>query len=117
MPTFLKLCWRAYDVSLRFYPAGLREAFGADMSEVFRQQTSDAWADRGLFTLARVLGCAIKELFTEAFLVRAGSPEAIAGASSLVCTAAVFWCLMWAFQNPLGLKALEHRLDRVLWGG
>jgi len=117
MPALLRLCWRAYDVSLRLYPVALREAFGADMSDVFRQQTCDAWTEGGLCLLARVVWCAIGELFTEALPIRAGSPVAIAGASSFVCTSAVFWCLLWAFQNPLAVKALEHRLDRILSGG
>jgi hypothetical protein len=117
MPALLTLCWRAYDVSLRFYPVELREAFGDDMRDVFRQQTRDAWTDGGWRLLARVLWCAIRELFTEALPIRAGSPVAVAGVSSLVCTSAVFWCLLWAFQNPLAARAVECRLERLLWGG
>jgi hypothetical protein len=101
MPTLLRFCWRAYDLSLRFYPAALRETFGADMSCVFRQQTVDAWAEGGLSMVLRVIGCCFRELFTEALPARAGSPVVVAGASSFVCTSAVYWCLLWALQNPL----------------
>ena len=117
MHTLLRLCWRAYDFSLRCYPASLTKAFGADMSEAFRQQTLDAWEEGQWILLLRVLYCAIAELFTEAIPARAASPEAIAGAGSLVCTSAVFWGLLWALRNPLAVKALGDRLPRMLWGG
>lgn len=117
MLNLLTFCWRAYDFSLRFYPASLSEAFGTDMSDAFRQQTLDAWKEGGWFMLLRVLYSAIRELFTEALPARAGSPEAIASAGSLVCTSAVFWCLLWALRNPLAVKALGDRLPRILWGG
>ena len=116
MLTLLRLCWRAYDFSLRFYPMSLSETFGVDMSEAFRQQTLDAWEAGGWFMLLRALRCAVTELFTEALPARAGSPEVIAGAGSLVCTSAVFWCLLWALRNPLAVKALGDRLPRILWG-
>jgi hypothetical protein len=105
------------DASLRCYPVSLSGAFGADMSEAFRQQTLDAWEEGGWFMLLPVLIRAIAELFTEALPARAGSREAIAGAGSLVCTSAVFWGLLWALRNPLAVKALGDRLPRLLWGG
>lgn len=117
MLTLLRLCWRVYDFSLYFYPAELRETFGSDMSEVFRLQTVDAWAEGGVALLLRVVLCGIGELFTAALPARAGSPLLIAGTTSLICTSAVFWCLLWALQNPLALKTLGGRLQLVLWGG
>src|SRR5712672_1057568 len=114
MPALLRFCWRAYNVSLCFYPLPLRKSFGADMSEAFRQQTLDAWQEGGWMMLLRVLRCASAELFTQAFPARAGSPVVIAGIGSIVCNSAVFWCLLWAFQNPLAVRALGHRLQRIL---
>ena len=114
MQVLLRCCWRVYDVSLCVYPLALRESFGADMSEAFRQQTLDAWREGGWPVLLRVLSCAVEELVTEAFPARAGSPAVIAGVSSIVGNSAIFWCLLWAFQNPLAFKALGDRVHRIL---
>jgi hypothetical protein len=114
MLVFLRFCWRAYDLSLCFYPRPLRESFGADMNEAFRLQTLDAWHDGQWLMLLRVLGCALAELFTEAFSARAGSPAVIAGIASLACNCAAFWYLLWAFQNPRAVKALGDHLQRII---
>ncbi len=66
MTILLRFCWRAYDFTLRFYPPDLREGFGPEMSEVFRQQTFEAWAEGDWATLLTVIWYATRELFTEA---------------------------------------------------
>jgi len=115
--TFLEFSWRAYEAALRCYPPDLRADFGADMSDAFRQQTLDAWAEGGWWMLLPVIGCAVKELFTVAVPARMGSTAVIAGASSLVSTSTVFCCLLWTLENPLAVKALGNRLHQILWGG
>ena len=117
MRLLLEFCCYAYGVSLRFYPRELQNAFGREIRELFRQQTSDAWAQQGWSGLAPVLWCAAKEFFSEAVVFRVGSPEVIAGASSLVCTSAMFGCLLWALGNPLAVKAVGDRLHQILWDG
>jgi len=117
MPTVLKLCWRAYDYSLRLYPAALRETFGAAMSEVFRRQTLDAWMEGGPLQALQVIGCAFTELFTVALPALTRSPVVMAGAISFVCNSAGFWFLLWVLQNPLAVKVLGDRLNRTLLGG
>jgi hypothetical protein len=114
MLVLLRFCWRAYDIALRFYPQALRESFGPDISEAFRLQTLDAWHEGGWLMLLRVLGCATRELFTEALPARANSPMVIAGIGSFACNCAAFWCLLWAFQNPLAVKALGNHLQRII---
>ena len=113
---FLRLWWRAYDFTLRFYPAELRESFGAEMSEIFRQQTVDARAEGG-WAMARVLYYAFSELFTRALPARAEARILIAGAGSFVCTSAIFWCLLWIFRNPLAANSIEHHVQRMVCGG
>jgi hypothetical protein len=115
MTFLLKLCWRAYDASLRFYPPALRAGYGFEMSELFRQQTTDALAEGGWPLLLAVIWCAVKELFTEALPARMGSPALIAGAMSLVCTSTTFLCLLWALENPLAVKALGDRVHDKVW--
>src|SRR5690242_817413 len=117
MLMLLRFCWSAYDFSLCCYPPALREDFGEEMSVVFRQQTLDAWMEGGWRTLAIVIWYAVRELFTEALPAQVRSPRAIAGASSLVCTSAMFWCLLWALSNPLGLKAAGDRIQHLFWHG
>jgi hypothetical protein len=117
MTTLLSFCWRAYDFTLYFYPADLREGFGSEMSEVFRQQTLHAWTERRWGMLLAVIWYAARELFTEALPARASSPAVVAGASSLVCTSATFWCLLWALGNPLAVKAFGDRLNQALRSG
>jgi hypothetical protein len=113
----LRFCWWAHDISLLCYPAALREDFGAEMSDVFRQQTLDAWAEGRWRRLVAVIWYAVRELFTEGLPALIGSQEVIAGASSLVCTSATFWCLLWALANPLAVKAAGDRIQHLLWHG
>jgi hypothetical protein len=117
MPAVLQFCRRAYDYSLRFYPETLRESFGADMSDAFAQQMADAWAEGGWPMALRAIGCAFKELFTEALPALAGSQTVMAGAIAFVCNTVGFWFLLWMLQNPMEVKALGDRLNRTLWGG
>jgi hypothetical protein len=117
MPGILRFCRRAYDYSLRLYPTALREAFGADMSDVFAEQMADAWAEGGWPMALRVIGCAFQELFTEGLPALASSPTVMAGAIAFVCNTVGFWFLLWMLQNPLAVKALGDRVTRTLWGG
>jgi hypothetical protein len=117
MPTLLRLCWLLYDHSLRFYPAALREKFGSDMSDAFRRQSVDAWAEGGWLMSLPVAGRAFGELFTQALPAQAASPAVMAGGISFLCNAAGFWFLLWMLQNPLAVKALGDHLTRTFWGG
>ena len=107
MMLLLKLCWRVYDLSVRFYPAALRDSFGSDMSEIFRCQTLEAWTKRRWAGLLPVLWCGAKEFFTEGVCPRSSSPAVVSGATSLVFTSVTFGCLLWALQNPLAVKAFR----------
>jgi hypothetical protein len=117
MNILLRFCWCAYDLSMNLYPKGLRESFGCEISELFRQQTLDAWAQGSWSMLLAAIWYAAKDLFTEALPARVGSTAVMAGASSLVCTSATFWCLLWALGNPLAVKAVGDRIHQILWRG
>jgi hypothetical protein len=108
----LRICWRAYDLSLRLYPAKLRDAFGSEMGEIFRCQTLDAWTERGWAGLLPVVWCGAKEMLTEGVWPLASSPAVLSAATSLVFTSLTFVCLLWALENPLGVKALGDRIQR-----
>jgi hypothetical protein len=109
MMLVLRLCWRVYDFSLHFYPAILRDAFGSEMSEIFRCQTLEAWTERTWSGLLPVLWCGAKEFLTVAVWPRASSPAVMSGATSLVLSSVAFVCLLWTLENPLAVKALGDR--------
>jgi hypothetical protein len=109
MMLILRLCWRAYDLSVHFYPATLRDTFGSEMSEIFRCQTFEAWTERGWAGLLPVLWCAAKEFLTEGVWPRVTSPPVMSGATSLVLSSVAFMCLLWTLENPLAVKALGDR--------
>src|SRR5260370_33923446 len=110
MLMLLRLCWRAYDLSLRFYPAALCDSFGAEMSEIFRCQTLEAWTEQGWAGLLPVVWCGAKEFFSEGVCPRASSPAVVSGATSLLFTSVTFGGLLWAFVDRLGVKAFGDRL-------
>ncbi len=109
----LWLAWKAYNLSIWLYPADLRRMHGDEMREAFRRQTLDAYGE-GSFELMRVLECVTVELFTCALPLRAQSPAAIAGATSLLVTSAVFLALLWALQNPIALQHLGKDACRAI---
>ena len=57
----LEVSRRVYETSLILYPEDLREEFGDEMVEVFEEQASDAYAERGFSGLVRVWFCAGRE--------------------------------------------------------
>jgi hypothetical protein len=115
MMVLLMLCWRVYDLTLRFYPSGLCDGFGSEMSEIFRRQTLEAWIEDGWAGLRPVVWCATKEFFAEAIGPRARSAAVVSGATSLVFTSLTFVCLLWALNNPLAVKAVEARMQHELF--
>ena len=57
----LEVSRKIYETSLVLYPEDLRKEFGEEMVEVFEEQVSDAYAERGLRGLIRVWLCAARE--------------------------------------------------------
>ncbi len=62
----LEICHTVYERSLVFYPSDLHRDFGAEMLEVFDEQTSQAYCQRGFPGLLRVCFGAMRELVTVA---------------------------------------------------
>lgn len=112
----LWLTWKAYSLVIWLYPRDLREMHGDEMREVFRRQTLDAY-EEGALELFRVLECATLELFTCALPLRAQSPAAIVGATSLLSASVVFLPLLWALHNPIALKHLADSSVALLSQG
>jgi len=54
---------KIYETSLVLYPDDLREEFGEEMVEVFQEQVTDAYAERGVRGLIGVWFCAAREFF------------------------------------------------------
>ena len=57
----LEVSRKIYETSLVLYPEDLREEFGEEMVEVFEEQATDAYIERGFMGLVRVWLCAARE--------------------------------------------------------
>ncbi len=57
----LEVSRKIYETSLGLYPDDLRKEFGDEMVEVFEEQVTDAYTERGLPGLLRVWFCAARE--------------------------------------------------------
>lgn len=110
----LRLIWKAYSLFIWLYPPDLRRMHGNEMREVFRRQTLDAY-DEGTIELLRVLESATVELFTCALPLRAQSPAAIVGATSLLSASMFFLSLLWALHNPIALQQLCREVSRAIF--
>ena len=82
-----------FRVVLRLYAPSLRQEFGEEILDVFRQQTADAMAVRGPAGLLDVWNCVIRELPTVTF---ESVPWRFVGrlAVSVLVTFIAFWCLI-----------------------
>jgi hypothetical protein len=66
---------RIYSLFLALYPAELRNAFGAEMIQVFGEDLEDSYRTRGFPGAARVWYRSLKELFHVALPARAAERE------------------------------------------
>lgn len=114
MRKILWLTWKAYSLMIWLHPPDLRKMHGDEMREVFRRQTLDSY-EEGAFELLRVLECATVELFTYALPLRAQSPAAIVGATSLLSASMIFLSLLWALHHPIAVKHLGDDVCRAVF--
>ena len=63
----LDVSHKVYESSLILYPKDFRGDFGMEMSEVFDEQTREAYSRSGFFGLLRVWLSATREIITVAF--------------------------------------------------
>jgi hypothetical protein len=103
----MRILNRTYQAALHLYPAEFRRDFGAEMSDVFSTQLTEATTPRELLAICWY---AFTELLTLALPMRAVDPKLIAPAVSLLGTPAVLFPLVWALNNPRTLNLLTRNV-------
>ncbi len=90
MPNALRMSSYIYSLLLASYPRELRQRFGGEMTQVFADQISEAWARRGVFGVVRVWLTAGWEVISVAAPLQMRNPVLIASALSFVSSSVLF---------------------------
>jgi hypothetical protein len=98
MPAALRASCFAYRMLLVLYPAELRQRFGEEMIEVFRDQFRDQWMRRPIGCM-RVAFVACREIFSVALPSQLQSSVVIAATLSFMSSSALFLGLFRAVSR------------------
>jgi hypothetical protein len=98
MPGVVRISHALYRGLLVLYPYELRSRFGPEMSDVFRQQSRDAWARGGLRALLHVWSLALVELLTLALPARVCSAGVIVPVLSATSSLVLFLLFLWGIS-------------------
>jgi hypothetical protein len=98
MPGVVRISHCLYRRLLILYPHELRSRFGSEMSDVFRQQSGDAWARGGLRALLHVWSLALVELLTLALPARVCSAGVIVPVLSATSSLVLFLLFLWGIS-------------------
>jgi hypothetical protein len=99
MPKTLEYVVSCYRVLLWLYPPDLRQAYGNDMADVFKQLLWAEWTSRGIRGVAVAGRRAIGEVFTIAIPRQLVSDWMIATGVSLVITSGVLASLVGVMMS------------------
>jgi chemotaxis methyl-accepting protein methylase len=91
MPTALQMSRLAYSLLLALYPEELRFRFGAEMTEVFADEISAQWRQRGIPGVLRVWLTAGSEVFSIAVPLQMSNPATIATALAFLISSFLFY--------------------------
>jgi hypothetical protein len=89
----------AYRVLLISYPGEFRERFGREMAEMFADQLSEEWEQRGLAGSMRVALTAFREIVAVALPLQLRNSVVIAGIVSFVSSSVLFLALFRAVSR------------------
>jgi chemotaxis methyl-accepting protein methylase len=90
MPTALQMSRLAYSLLLALYPGDLRLRFGAEMIEVFADEISEQWRQRGIPGVLRVWLTAGSEVFSVAIPLQMRNPAVISSALAILISSVLF---------------------------
>jgi hypothetical protein len=99
MPKTLQYVLSCYRALLWLYPPDLRQAYGNDMADVFKQLLWAEWTSRGMRGVASAGRRAIGEVFTIAIPGQFVSDWMIAAGLSLVVTSGVLASLVGVMMS------------------